>query len=96
MPGWLLSEAGSPFPTCQSWGQTWGCLDCRVLVRELPLPVCAPEGTPFAPVRDHLHSLVPKSLKSGLFVKLCFYIFTYDKSIFIPKGQLVMLGDLQH
>lgn len=67
-----------------------------MLVREPPLPVCAPEGTPFAPVRDHLHSLVPNSLQSGLFVKLRFYIFTHDKSIFIPKGQLVMLGDLQH
>lgn len=64
--------------------------------REPPLVVCVPEGTPFAPVCGHLHSLVPKSVQSGLLVKPHFYILTHDKSIFISKGQLVMVGDLQH
>lgn len=101
MPGCLNCCCQRPDPLylpVRAEGRNGGYWNVRMSELEPPLPACVPTGTSFAPVRVHLHSLSLRvcRVKAVSFpCKLCSYILTNANSAFIPKGQLVFLGNLQ-
>lgn len=91
----LLPDSRSPSPTWQSPGAGGGVWD----EWEPPLPASIPEGSSCAAAAVHLHGLCLGTcrVKAVLFpAEMHSYISAHARSVFIPKGQQVLLGNFQH
>lgn len=101
MPGCLNCCCQTPGPLylpVRAKGWKGGYWNVRTSELEPPLPARVPKGTSFVPVHVHLHSLSLRAcrVKAVSFPCKTTFLYFYAKSVFITKGQLVLLGNLQH